>query len=291
MARTLDQVPASEHQRVLIYGAPKSGKTELAGRLAEEFNILFFSLENGHSVLKKLPIEWQKRITLIQIPDTRTFPVAIETMLKVIKGGEVSICDEHGLANCIKCKTAKAEMTPIDLHNLPPNTIVIVDSLTQLTNSAISHITKGKPDDYKLDFDDWGNLGKLMDIFLSNIQQAPFSVVCISHETEAEYEDGKKKIVPVAGTRNFSRNTAKYFDHVIYAEVKNLKHRFGSATTYSNSIVSGSRTDVVIDESNPSLLPIMRGEVPSPKGTATTNSQGVNALANLKAGLVNKEAL
>jgi len=152
------------------------------------------------------------------------------------------------------------DVTPsvdICLSELPLDTIVVFDSLTQLTNSAIAHITKAQPEDYKLEYDDWANLGKLMDVFLSHVQQAGFHVVCISHETEVKMEDGKDKLVPTAGTRNFSRNTAKYFDEVVYCEVKNKKHAVGSSTTYSGNILTGSRSGTSLESAtSASLVPI-----------------------------------
>jgi len=47
----------SRTHRVLVYGEPKSGKTELAARLAEKYNVLLFDLENGYETLLKLPTE------------------------------------------------------------------------------------------------------------------------------------------------------------------------------------------------------------------------------------------
>ena len=258
MAKLRDKIKKAS-QRVLIYGPPKTGKTEAVARLSEHFNLLWFDLENGYSTMLKLPEEWQDRITLISLPDTRSWPVAISTLLKVVRGSEHTICEQHGSIACPKCKAAGAPVEVVNLSKLPPNTIVVFDSLTQLTNSVISKLTLNKPDDYKLERDDWANLGKLMDMFLSHIQQAPYSVVCISHENEAEYEDGKIKIVPVSGTKNFSRNTAKYFDHVAYAEIKNKKHKLASATDYSMSIQTGSRLDVRLEDSEEvSLYDIFR---------------------------------
>lgn len=237
----LSQKQASKTHHVLLFGPPKSGKTQLAGTVAAKFNLIWFDLENGIDTLLKLPQDHKERIEVISLPDTRSFPIAIETMLKAIKGGPVSICEAHGKVSCPICAKANAPTVSVELNKLGPDTIVVVDSLTQLTNSGISFITKAQPDDYKLNYDDWGNLGKLMDTFLSHVQQAPFNIICISHETEVEMEDGKAKLVPTAGTKNFSRNTAKYFDEVVYCEVKNKKHIAASSTTYANNILTGSR--------------------------------------------------
>ena len=245
----LSQKSAVKSHRVLLFGPPKSGKTQLAGSVALDprFKLIVFDLENGSDTLLKLPIECHDRIEVISIPDTRGFPIAIETMLKVIKGGPVEICELHGKVSCALCRTKLLPTTSIELNSIGLDTIVIVDSLTQLTNSAISHITKAQSEDYKMEFNDWANLGKLMDTFLSYVQQAPFNIICISHETEVEMEDGKSKLVPTAGTRNFSRNTAKYFDEVVYCEVKNKKHIAASSTTYANNILTGSRTGSALE--------------------------------------------
>lgn len=244
----------SQVHRVLIYGPPKTGKTELAGSVAAFKKVIWVDLENGYTTLLKLPEEYKERIEIISLPDTRSYPIAIETCLKIIKGAKVAICEEHGKVSCPICTQKNLPSTTVELSSLGDDTVVVFDSLTQLTASAISHITKGKPEDYKLDYSDWGNLGKLMEIFLSHVQQASYNVICISHETEAELEDGKIKLVPVAGTRAFSRNTAKYFDHVIYAEVKNKKHNFYSSTTSATNLNTGSRTGVRLEDGGQQTL-------------------------------------
>lgn len=285
----LNEKEASKHKRVLVFGAPKTGKTQLVGDLAADYKLEWFDFENGFETLLKLPSHIKDNINLHSFPDTRSFPIAIETMLKLVKGGTKSFCEAHGKVDCPRCKIDKLPFSTINFDTIPDDTIIVIDSLTQLTNSAMSHITKGEADDYKLTFNDYGSLGKLMDIILSHIQQAKYNVVCISHETEAEMEDDKKKIVPVAGTRNFSRSTAKYFDHVIYADIMNKKHRFGSATDYSNSIVTGSRTNVRIEDmAKASLLSIFKPSegtkevAPVEKNTLQENTQGAQALSNIQ---------
>ena len=274
---------SSKSHRVLLFGPPKSGKTQLAGELSSKFNLIWFDLENGVDTLLKLPDAQKERIEVISIPDTRSFPVAIETCLKVIRGSKGYVCEAHGKWMCAVCKD-KAPVVELELNTLPLDTIVVFDSLTQLTNSAIAHITKNQPEDYKLAYDDWGNLGKLMDVFLSHVQQAPFNIVCISHETEVQMEDDSLKLVPTAGTRNFSRNTAKYFDEVVYCEVKNKKHIAASSTTYANKILTGSRTGAVLETQpgNASLIPIFSGERTTTTPPANQNTPAHKAVGDMK---------
>lgn len=253
----LTQKKFSEAVHICVYGGPKVGKTELVGKLSQKFKLMWFDLERGAATLTKLPVEWQERIELVSLADTRVFPIGIETMLKVIKGGLCKICDTHGKVNCPACLKSGGSVTEVELNSLDPaEWVVVLDSGTQLSNSAMAQVTRGQPDDYKFEWDDYRKQGTLMDIFLSQVQQAPFSFVFITHEAEVDLEDGKKKLVPVAGTTNFSRNTAKYFDHVVRAEIKNKKHAFGSSTTFSLNALTGSRTDVEIEKaSEASLIP------------------------------------
>lgn len=268
----LSQIEGSDTRRIIVYGGPKSGKTELVGTLAAKHKLLWFDLENGYTTLLKLPEAAQENINLIRIPDSKVFPVAIETMLKVITGAQLSICVEHGKVSCPLCKKNEAPVENVHLNVLDKGTIVVVDSLTQLANSAMSHLTRTHPDDYKPEWSDYRNQGALMDKFLSQVQQAKFSIVCITHEAETEMEDGRKKLVPIAGTTNFSRNTAKYFDDVVYCEVKNREHKFASSTTYSNQLVTGSRSNVAIEAAAAAKLDVF----------FTQGQKAINALGGLK---------
>lgn len=276
-----DKVPSATH-RVLIYGAPKSGKTQLASQLAHHYKLIWFDLENGYATLLKLPQAVQSNVEVISIPDSKVFPIAIETMLKVITGNPVSICEQHGKVSCPLCKKDSLPVTEIELSKVGAETVVVIDSLTQLTNSAIAFITKNQPDDYKMDFSDWGNLKAIVEKFLSQVQVAKYNIVCISHEEEVEMEDGRKKIVPVCGSSKSSRNTAKYFDHVIYCDVKNRKHGAASSTTFANNILTGSRTDAILEsEISPSLASIFKSG--TGVNTAPSNlTQGQTALNQLK---------
>jgi len=278
----LSEKKLSTTHRALVYGEPKSGKTELVGRLSEYFKLLYFDLENGYVTLTKFPQAWQERIELVSIPDTKVMPIGIETALKVINGAEIKICEEHGKVACPKCTPINAPVVTVCLSSLSDDTIVVFDSLTQLANSAMNHITKAQPELYKPEWHDYRAQGQLMDKFLSQVQQASYNVVCITHEIETELEDGKKKLVPVAGTTSFSRNTAKYFDHVIRCSIQNKKHTFASSTTASLQAISGSRTDVELEkDEKPSLLRVFKPELFGITAKVNPVTQGQIALKAL----------
>lgn len=83
---------------------------------------------------------------------------------------------------------------------------------------------------------------------LMNIQQAPYHVIMLAHVIETEMEDSSKRLVPQVGTVPFSKSVGKYFDHMVYCHMMNKSHRFGSSTTYSMQAVTGSRTDIKVED-------------------------------------------
>lgn len=251
----LSAFKSSATKRILVYGAPKTGKTVLVGKLAEAgFKLKWLDLENGAgSLLTNVKPEFHDNIELIQIPDTKAMPIAAETVLKVVSGSKCIICETHGKVNCPVCKSTGSEICTATMQH---DEILVIDSATQLTNSIMSHIARNKPDDYKPDWDDWRMQGALLDKIFSMIQQANYNVIIISHESLVEMEDKKMKIVPVAGSSNFSKTFAKYFDEVIYCEMVNKGHRFGSSTGYAMNVLSGSRSNIVTEKmAEPSLVP------------------------------------
>lgn len=273
MAKLINK-KASQTKRVIVYGASFSGKSLLVGKLAEHFNLVWVDLEAGHGVLYQLPSAYQERIEVVNVPDTRSYPMAIETVLKLVKG-PVDICELHGKCACMVCQRNEADTVHVDVNNMDGNSILVIDTLTQLSNSAISNITKAQPDDYKLNYDDWGNLGKLLDTVLSHVQQARYNVVVISHENEVTTEGKKTTLAPTGGTRNFSRNITKYFTDVVYLERKNKKHTCISSTTSSTSVIAGSQSGVDLSlGGEPSLLPIFKPELAPVVASAVEKSKG-----------------
>jgi len=251
----LSEYQEIDARKVLIYGPPKSGKTARVGELAQHgFTLYYFDLENGiKTLIRTVKPEFHKNIKVFNIPDHRHYPIAIDTVREVLKGGSKKVCTLHGKNNCPLCaKEPKAKFSELDLRNFTNRDILVIDSLTQLSNSAINKrtlpmISKPGGEDYQFTFHDYRMQGALLDEVLSKIQVAPVNVIVISHETEIETPTGDNKVVPVAGTTNFSKNSAKYFDEVVYCTVINRDHKVFSATTYSNKILTGGRSGIQLE--------------------------------------------
>lgn len=251
----------SAARKIIVYGPPKTGKTDLVGQLAEKKKLWWFDLEDGIKTLLNSPRmkkEWFDNIELFKIPDTQINPIACRTFLKMFKSGTHDICHLHGAVNCAVCKKDSLPGTSINLSSFTNEDVLVIDSATQLAQSAMNDIQKkfimADEFDKKPSWDDYFNQGRIMDRVFSIVQQSNFNVVVISHETMTEMEDGSKKIVPVGGTREFSSKFAKYFDDVIYCEIVNKKHNYSCSSTYKNNVISGSRANRELNKEKPNLL-------------------------------------
>jgi hypothetical protein len=234
----------------MVYGPPKSGKTELVGYLGGSHKLIWIDIEKGGKTLAKLPSEIKSNIDYYRIVDTPDEPNGIDTCLRLITGAATTFCAAHGKVACGKCAADKqAKWHTLELGKLDPAThVVVFDSATQLTSSATAKTFKqfNLKMEAKFEFDHWAYQGVLLRRFYEFMQNAQFNVVVISHESALKLEDGTDKIVPSSGTENFSRNVAKYFGHIIYCDVVNMKHRQASHSTAYNKVLTGSRSDLVI---------------------------------------------
>lgn len=291
-------------QKALVFGEPKSGKTQLISQLSEEFDLIWFDLEAGKDTLLKLPVEQQERITLISIQDTIEAPRAHATIDTIIKGGDFHICDNHGSVKCGICaKDATAEWTdihiPTSIADGGARTIVVIDSGSQLTTSVNATCNKHLGSSITIDWapsrKDKDSMAeyefqmKYLNRIMSSLQNAPFHVAMTAHVIEAEREDGGIRLVPSIGTKNYAINVAKYFGHVIFMDKINLQHKAFSDTGYSNRIITGSRLDVALEGMDEmSLLPIFRGE--HGIGRGNRQAQAAATLKNVSDTISNQSA-
>lgn len=282
-------------RRFCIFGPPKSGKTRLFGQLAElGFRLHFLDLESGSNTLFDLSEEAKSRVNLIKIPDTVSNPCAANILASLVKfRGKVSFCEIHGNVNCIACKKEGLELTTIDLATFTNKDFLIVDSMTKLQSSvmALRIAQTGRPFDVKPEWDDYAIQGKTMEYILSFFEQVHFNFGITSHELEVDLEDGSKKLVPIAGSSNYSRTSGKFFDDVIYLRVEGQKYKAYSCATTNPKIACGTRSDVVLEKlPEITIEPFVRALLEQPEqGLSATNASSLgtenkaaDAISNLE---------
>jgi hypothetical protein len=245
---------------VLVFGPPKAGKTAAVAKLCEHYNLLWFDNESGIRTVKnpelKISKEALDHISYILLPDSKDYPIAAETMYKVVDWKAMNICHKHGKNNCLLCKD-KLPFTPVDFSALDNSWVIVVDSMTQLSYSVMNMLMKAREAtnyDAKPEWDDYMKQGNWLNRWLSVIQNCPYNVVIISHEMGLDLEDGKEKLIAMAGTKNYARTFSKFFDHVCYVEMKNRKHVVGSSTAYASNILTGSRTGAKTEDNQDNPL-------------------------------------
>lgn len=248
---------------ILLYGPPKTGKTKLVGTAAAitEINKIYWvDGENGAETLLHMGLteEQLAKIVLYRIPDTRETPRFIETVLKMFSAKEpIIICDDHGRVSCVECqdKTSK-KFTGEEfcLRNCTHNDLVVIDSGSQLGDSALNMACAGKPLEYKPGWDEYALQSKWLGDILSVVQAAYHTnFIIITHENIIEEEVNgikKDKIMPLIGTKSFCSKVSKYFGTVVYVEIKMGRHSAGSASTYKANHITGSRLNVAIEKSS-----------------------------------------
>ncbi len=252
------QAEVVTNHNFLVYGLPKTGKTELVATVAEaeEFDTIYwFDPDNGIETVRRMFKDGKiseaalRKIVYIKIPDTRVNPQAIVTLLAAIcTRNPVTICEQHGAVACADCKREGKGSIPFHYVKLTKRCAIVIDSLSAVGDSALNKACEGKPSEYKPQLDDYGSVNKWLTDLCITLQAAEVCpVFAITHATVEKDELGNEKITPICGSSTFSGKVAKYFGTVIYMEKKMGKHKASSTSLSNMGTQAGSRLGLNLD--------------------------------------------
>lgn len=236
--------------RLILFGAPGSGKTWAIGKLATTHRLHYFSLENGHQTLLNpacVPIAARDNVEIIRMFDTPETPIVATSLDAFFKTRKGSFCEAHGRNECPLCKSTRGTDTVIDIASLTHEDILIFDSLTQWEASISFFLTRSTDGEIERSgdkvFDYYRKLALYLSRSLSRLQLiSNCSFIVISHEVGIETVTGDDKIAPAGGSKNFARNNARFFDGAYHLFKENKKHRMASSSLYSTVIDTKDRT-------------------------------------------------
>lgn len=246
----------------LLYGPPKAGKTHLAGTVASSPDIdtvYWFDNENGTDTLIEmvnsgvLSEEDANKVIIIPIKDTRDSPHGIGTMLKALNSVKNPVFIDLSNGTILPKKPAQVGeehgVLQFQISKLTLRDCVVIDSLSQLGDSALNATCVGKDHSYKLQLDDYGMAGKWLGDCLTIVQQCEYcNFICVTQETMQPMENGAEKLVPLCGTSKFSIKVPKYFGTTAYVEMHGVKkHIASSASTHSALKCTGSRRNIQLE--------------------------------------------
>lgn len=295
-------------QKILVYGAPKTGKSLMVGQLAEHgYELYYFDGDNGVEVLFQLSMEAQERVTVYKIRDLPESPEFAKLANEFAGYRNFSVCEIHGKVNCIDCKARKAEVEHFDWTNVAnnPKAVIVFDSGSQLVTSVQNHIARNESFDSfgAVDKDskrEWGHYMAqklILDKFWTMVQNAPCKVVVISHETELDKEKAENKdikgTIPTGGTSTQSKQLSKYFGHVVHCRIRNNLHKVVSGTTSDANVIAGSRLNIDVAKADRGLAAFFemsggvleKGEADEVVVTATSNAPEVSTKVAAKSQL------
>lgn len=274
LATAYRQSKSSIAKKVLIYGAPSTGKTRLAGTVLKVPSIkrvFWFDFDQGILSLMQENLGYTEeelaKAVLIQPQDSVANPVAYPILKKALYSNRPSqICLHHGKDKCRTCESSGAVFKWPGMAALSPEDVLVIDSLSQVTDTTMAlakaaalqdELTTGR----RNAFAKYNYLAEYLTEILSVLQACSCHVVCITHQTQETDDAGQPKgeMLPLVGSLKFSGKANKYFSDVIYTYKSSRNYRATSSHKVLSNCCASSATEFRIEEqkdSNYTLSPL-----------------------------------
>jgi len=258
------------YSKVILYGAPFTGKTTAAAMLAKDRRIQIIDVDrNAGALIHSIPEEYHSNIDIVPMPDSLDNPV-FGLLLEFLTGQRMDYNPLDGKKLSVKYRGVVANVQPKLPEIKPPETsdIIILDSGTSITESLINYVranrnrsaNEEKLDELQLSERDWGLVSGYMAKLTKVLASIPYHVILICHELIVTMPDGTTKIAPMLGSRNTSRNMAKDFSAVVHMSIEGTQFKSTSSQRSNSKIVVGSRSNIFM-ENGRKLIDYFNGSV------------------------------
>lgn len=245
--------------RLLIYGPAKTRKTWFATKAAElGFNVILIDTDYGFHVTQNLTPEARRRIYHLDMrAPVDTFKnCGALTVAKAMTG------DTMYFNEVTRTYTGKRNIDPdgtyavMDFKKLTNHDVVILDSWTEF----VTHVTLADQNVLdptvvnKLEWDDYGKIRLLLDMFLANMAKLNCHFIVIGHsETYAKRKKDAPKnakpedayeqfrVQPMSISRPHAETMASKFTDVLYFNIQSSTIGTMISTKGSEDFDAGSR--------------------------------------------------
>jgi hypothetical protein len=288
LANAVRSCEESYAKKVILFGAPGTAKTHIAGTIAKVPSIskvYWFDLENGLETLiyaktstgvPLLSDEELSKIIPIRIQDTAELPRAAETFLKAFTATRgVKLCTSHGTVGCKQCK----EQLDFNLFSMDESTAIVIDSLSQLSSSVIALARNANPDIASIQRI-FGIVNPNLSAILSGIQASKANIIACTHTLDItktkvvgknQVEEVLLRTVPMCGSRPFSDLVGKFWGYKIYTYVNGATYRATVKPGKLDKILVSSRRPVSFEgDTDSSLEKLFLSEEEASKEIAET---------------------
>ena len=270
----------ASYPKVLLYGAPFTGKTTAAASLAERRNIMLIDLDrNAAELVHSVPKQYHSNIDIVPMPDSLENPI-YDLLMDFLQGKRVDYNPIAGKKLSIKYRGAIDNVTPKLPEIKPVNdaTILVIDSGTTLTESVINYVREVRSrsdkesnlNEIALSERDWELVAGYIARFTKVLKSLPYPVILICHEMLVEMPDKSIRIAPALGSRNTSRNVAKDFTNVVHMSLDGTVFRQSSSQKTNAKVIAGSRRNIFVEKGN-KLIDFFNGT-----STYVDNTKNVN---------------
>lgn len=230
--------------RELIYGLSQRKKSWWAGAAANAgFNVLVLNGDKPATIYRQLPEAAQSRIRIVNVFSQYHFA---DIVARLLRGDKIWWDITASTKAIVGMQNPAHEHFVLDFGKLTKSDVVIVDSWTALSQSAVHKISEDKKIDLseldKIEWNLYGPTGMHLTWMLEKFKKILANLIVIGHEDIYEKHkkgpDGKPlsdieftKVQPVSVSRPHAQLLPKYFTDTLYFYMVGISNYISSEAT------------------------------------------------------------